>query len=61
MATVTTPAYPRPRLRILRVVAFVLGVILPVLLVVCAWFYFMARSALPHWTGGCASPDFPRR
>jgi penicillin amidase len=51
MATVTTPAYPRPRLRILRVVAFVLGVILPVLLVVCAWFYLMARSALPQLDG----------
>jgi penicillin amidase len=51
MATVTTPAYPRPRLRILRFVAFVLGVLLPILLVVCAWFYFMTRSALPQLDG----------
>ena len=51
MATVTTPAYPRPRLRILRILAFALGVLLPVLLVVCAWFYSVARSALPQLDG----------
>jgi penicillin G amidase len=51
MATVTTPAYPRPGLRILRMLAFVLGVVLPLVVVACAWFYFMARSALPQLDG----------
>ncbi|HXM23151.1 MAG TPA: penicillin acylase family protein [Terriglobales bacterium] len=51
MATTTTPVYRRPRLRILRVVAFVLSVILLAALGICAWVYSMARSALPQLNG----------
>src|ERR1700674_1139810 len=51
MATTTTPVYRRPRLRILRVVAFVLSVILLAALGICAWVYSMARSALPQLDG----------
>ena len=51
MATVTTLAYPRPRLRILRVVAFVLSLILLAVLGLCGWFYSKARSALPQMDG----------
>ena len=51
MATVTSLAYPRPRLRILRVVAFVLSLILLAVLGLCGWFYSLARSALPQLDG----------
>src|SRR5580704_950894 len=51
MATVTSLAYPRPRLRILRVVAFVLSLILLTVLGLCGWFYSLARSALPQLDG----------
>jgi len=51
MATVTSLAYPRPRLRILRVVAFVLSLILLAVLGLCGWFYSMARSALAQLDG----------
>ncbi len=51
MATVTSLAYPRPRLRILRVVAFVLSLILLAVLGLSGWFYSMARSALPQLDG----------
>jgi penicillin G amidase len=51
MATVTSLAYPRPRLRILRVVAFVLSLILLALVGLCGWFYSLARSALPQLDG----------
>jgi penicillin G amidase len=56
MATITTPAYPRPRLRILRVVAFVLSLILLAVLGLCGWFYSMARSALPQLDGRLRVP-----
>jgi penicillin G amidase len=51
MATISTPVYPRPRLRILRVVALVVILLLLVALAVCGWFYSMARSALPQLDG----------
>ncbi|MGB6678885.1 MAG: penicillin acylase family protein, partial [Terriglobales bacterium] len=51
MATISTPVYPRPRLRILRIVGFVLSFMLLVVLGICAWFYSMARSALPQLDG----------
>jgi len=51
MATVTSLAYPRPRLRILRFVAFVLSPILLAVLGLCGWFYSIARSALPQMDG----------
>src|SRR5580704_12195636 len=51
MATVTSLAYPRPRLRILRFVAFVLSLILLAVLGLCGWFYSKARSALPQMDG----------
>jgi penicillin amidase len=51
MATISTPVYPRPRLRILRLVGFVLAVLLLVALGICAWFYSVARSALPQLDG----------
>jgi penicillin amidase len=51
MATISTPVYPRPRLRILRIIGFVLGLVLLVVLGICAWFYSMARSALPQLDG----------
>ena len=51
MATISTPVYPRPRLRILRIIAFVLSFILLVVLGICAWIYSMARSALPQLDG----------
>jgi penicillin amidase len=56
MATITTPVYPRPRLRILRVVAFVLSLILLAVLGLCGWFYSMARSALPQLDGRLRVP-----
>jgi penicillin amidase len=51
MATISTPVYPRPRLRILRVIGFVLVLLLLIGLGICAWFYSMARSALPQLDG----------
>ena len=51
MATISTPVYPRPRLRILRLVGFVLALLLLVALGICAWFYSVARSALPQLDG----------
>jgi penicillin amidase len=51
MATTTTPVFPRPRLRILRIVFLVLSVILLAGLGIGAWFYSMARSALPQLDG----------
>ena len=51
MATISTPVYPRPRLRILRIIGFVLSFMLLVALAMCAWFYSMARSALPRLDG----------
>ena len=51
MATISTPVYPRPRLRILRLAGFVLAVLLLVALGICAWFYSVARSALPQLDG----------
>ena len=51
MATISTPVYPRPRLRILRLVGFVLAVLLLVVVGICAWFYSVARSALPQLDG----------
>jgi len=51
MATFSTPVYPRPRLRILRIVAFLLGAVLLAGFGICAWFYSMARSALPQLDG----------
>ena len=51
MASLTTPVRPRPRLGILRIIGFVLGFVLVVVLGVCAWFYSMARSALPQLDG----------
>src|SRR5579863_3134659 len=61
MTTVTSLAYPRPRLRILRVVAFILSLILLAVLGLCGWFYSIARSALPQMDGrlrvlGLAAP-----
>ena len=61
MATISTPVYPRPRLRILRVVALVLSLISLVVLGICAWVYSVARSALPQLDGkvhvaGLSSP-----
>jgi penicillin G amidase len=56
MATITTPAYPRPRLRILRVVAFVLSLMLLAVLGLCGWFYSMVRSALPQLDGRLRVP-----
>src|SRR5579863_323521 len=61
MTTVTSLAYPRPRLRILRVVAFILSLILLAVLGLCGWFYSKARSALPQLDGrlrvlGLAAP-----
>ena len=51
MATISTPVYPRPRLRILRIIGFVLVLLLLIGLGICAWFYSMARSALPQLDG----------
>ncbi len=51
MASITTPVCPRPRFRILRVFAFVLGMILLAVFGICAWFYSVARSALPQLDG----------
>jgi len=51
MASITTPVRPRPRLRILRIIGFVLCFMLLVVLAICAWFYSMARSALPQLDG----------
>ena len=51
MAPISTPVYPRPRLRILRLVGFVLALLLLVALGICAWFYSVARSALPQLDG----------
>ena len=56
MATVTSLAYPRPRLRILRFVAFVLSLILLAVLGLCGWFYSKARSALPQMDGRLRVP-----
>lgn len=55
MATISTPVYPRPRLRILRVVA-VLSVILLAVLGICVWLYSIARSALPQLDGRLRVP-----
>ncbi len=51
---IAAPVYPRPRLRILGIVAFVLSLILLALLVAGAWFYSIARSALPQLDGTLA-------
>ncbi len=51
---IAAPVYPRPRLRILRFVILVLSLILLALLVVGAWFYSIARSALPQLDGTLA-------
>ncbi|MGA8492394.1 MAG: penicillin acylase family protein [Terriglobales bacterium] len=51
MATIGVPVDSRPRLRILRIASFVLGLALLALLGVCAWLYSMARSALPQLDG----------
>src|SRR5580698_6550913 len=51
MATISTPVYPRPRLRILRIIGFVLVLLLLIGLGICAWFYSVARSALPQLDG----------
>jgi len=56
MTTVTSLAYPRQRLRILRVVAFVLSLILLAVLGLCGWFYSKARSALPKLDGRLRVP-----
>src|SRR5208282_811316 len=55
MATISTPVYPRPRLRILRVVA-VLSVILLAVLGICVWLYSVARSSLPQLDGKLRMP-----
>src|ERR1022692_1268844 len=52
MASISTPVYPRLHFRILRIVVFVLGAILLAVLGIGAWFYSMARSALPQLDGG---------
>src|SRR5580698_11347665 len=51
MATISTPAYPRPRLRILRLVAVVVGMMLLAGMGFGAWFYFVVRGALPQLDG----------
>jgi penicillin G amidase len=51
MATISTPVYPRPRLRILRIAAFVLIVMVLAALGVGARIYSVARSALPQLDG----------
>jgi penicillin G amidase len=51
MASISTPVYRRLHLRILRIVVFVLGAILLAVLGIGAWFYSMARSALPQLDG----------
>ncbi len=51
MATISTPVHPRPRPRILRIVGFFLSLLLLVVLGICAWFYSIARSALPQLDG----------
>jgi penicillin G amidase len=61
MATTSTSVRPHSRLRILRFVAVVLALILLAALGICAWFYSVARSALPQLEGrlrvaGLASP-----
>ena len=55
MATISTPVYPRPRLRILRVVV-VLSVVLLTVLGICVWLYSIARSALPQLDGRLRVP-----
>jgi len=51
MATISTPVYPRPPLRILRIIGLVLTLLLLVVFGICALFYSMARSALPRLDG----------
>jgi penicillin amidase len=51
MATTTTPVYPRSRVRVLRFASLALLVILLAALGICAWFYSVARSALPQLDG----------
>jgi penicillin G amidase len=51
MASISTPAYPRPRLRILRLVAVVVGMMLLAGMGFGAWFYFLVRGALPQLDG----------
>ncbi len=51
MVTITTPVFPRPRLRTVRIVVLALSVILVAGLGIGAWFYSMARSALPQLDG----------
>jgi penicillin amidase len=56
MATISTPVNPRPPLRILRIAALVLSVLLLAGLGIGAWFYSMARSALPQLDGRLRVP-----
>jgi penicillin amidase len=51
MATISIPVYPRPRLRIWRIVGFLLSLTLLAGVGICAWFYSVARSALPLLDG----------
>src|SRR5271157_2298131 len=56
MATTNTPLHPRPRLRILRIVAVGLSVTFLATLGMCLWFYSVARSSLPQLDGTLRLP-----
>ena len=65
MAT-TTPVSFRPRLRLSRLLAWFLSGLLLAALGLCAWLYFLARSALPSLDGkqqvsGLTAPVTVRR
>lgn len=52
----TAPVSSPSRLRLRRVIAFVLGVILLAVLALCGWLYSIARSALPQLDGTLQIP-----
>ena len=61
MASFSTQVYPRPRLRILRIVVFLLGAVFLVGFGICAWIYSVARSALPQLDGKVRVPGLSAR
>ncbi|MGC2186728.1 MAG: penicillin acylase family protein [Terriglobales bacterium] len=61
MATTTTPASPRTGFRMGRVLTFFLIAVLLVALGALAWFYSIARSALPQLDGSLKIPGLAAR